>query len=250
MLPEGRHVKAVYLEGDSSIVKADLSGKLLIDSSTIDTENSLLVKETLKTVSPCSSFYDAPVSGGVIGAEKGAIAFFLGAREDDPNLPFIKSVLSRMGKSVIPCGGPSLGITAKLCNNYVSGIITIAASESFNLGMRAGLDPRVLYKVIGAGSGQNTIVDKYCPVPHVDPNSPSSHGYRGGFRVPLMLKDYTLAMNLAKSVGASTDIGSAGWKVYDTVAKEEGYRDLDVRSIFQYIGGDVDWLKHMNSDNR
>lgn len=241
MLPEGRHVQAVYIDGANSISKANLSGKLLIDCSTIDTETSLLVKQHLSTSYPCSNFYDAPVSGGVIGAEKGVIAFFLGASEDDPRLPLLRSLLSRMGSSVIPCGGPSLGITAKLCNNYVSGIITIAASEGFNLGMRAGLDPRVLYKVIGAGSAQNTICDKYCPVPHVDPNSPSSHGYRGGFRVPLMLKDLTLAKKLADLVGASTEIGDAGRKMYDAVAKEEGYSELDVRSMFRYIGGDEDW---------
>jgi 3-hydroxyisobutyrate dehydrogenase-like beta-hydroxyacid dehydrogenase len=247
MLPEGRHVKSVYIDSEYSLSSVDLSGKLLIDCSTIDTATSLSIKESLTKLHPSSQFYDAPVSGGTIGAEKGTISFFVGTTEDDPALPRIQSILSSMGKQIIPCGGHSLGLTAKLCNNYLSGILTIANSEVFNIGMRAGLDPRLLYKVIGAGSSQNTICDKFCPVPNVDPDSPSSHGYRGGFRVPLMLKDFTLAMEMARQVGASTEIGHVGWRTYDTLAKVEEIRDLDVRVVFRHIGGNEQWDKELES---
>lgn len=70
------------------------------------------------------------------------------------------------------------------------------------MGMRAGLDRRTLYGVFGVGSAQNTLCDKLCPVPGIDSESPSSHGYMGGFRAQLMLRDFTLAMDMAKRVGA------------------------------------------------
>ena len=82
-----------------------------------------------------------------------------------------------MGSKIIPCGGPSLGLAAKLSNNYLSGIIAIACSEPMDMGMRSGLDPRVLAKVYAAGTAQNTNCDRFCPVPAVNPEAPSLNGY-------------------------------------------------------------------------
>jgi len=183
MVPEGSHVKSVYLDDKTGIWCSNLESKLLIDCSTIDTATSLLVKDHIAQKFPNASFYDAPVSGGVVGAVKGTIAFFLGCSESDPNLQRISSLLSLMGGQIIPCGSPSLGLAAKLSNNYLSGIIAIACSEALDMGMRSGLDPRVLSKVYAAGTAQNAICDKFCPCPGVAPEAPSSKGYQGGFKV-------------------------------------------------------------------
>jgi 3-hydroxyisobutyrate dehydrogenase-like beta-hydroxyacid dehydrogenase len=66
MLPEGKHVQTVYL-GSDGICSANIGGKLLIDCSTIDTATFLEVREHITKTSPSTSFYDAPVSGGVVG---------------------------------------------------------------------------------------------------------------------------------------------------------------------------------------
>ena len=153
-----------------------------------------------------------------------------------------------MGKQIVACGGSSLGLTAKLCNNYLSGILTIACSETFNIGMRAGLDPRKLYQVLGAGSAQNTICDKFCPVPHVDPESPSSHGYMGGFRMALMLKDFTLASQMADRAGAERIFGQEALRMYGEASAMQDYKDLDVRAMFRYIGGQEDWRENELDD--
>lgn len=243
MLPEGRHVESVYISGPGALTTSDLQGKLLIDCSTIDTATSLAIKDHLDAKFSDASFYDAPVSGGVIGAVKGTISFFVGCDDEaDPSFAEdIQPVLRLMGKQVIPCGGPSLGLTAKLCNNYLSGILTIACSETFNIGMRSGLNPKKLYQVLGAGSAQNTICDKFCPVPNVDPNSPSSHGYTGGFRMALMLKDFTLATQMAERAGAERIMGAKGLEMYKLLSQEDAYKNLDVRAMFRYIGGQEDW---------
>ncbi|KAL4870277.1 hypothetical protein BDV12DRAFT_184669 [Aspergillus spectabilis] len=198
MLPEGRHVESVYISGPNALSTVSRDGTLLIDCSTIDTATSLAIKDHLSAHFPRASFYDAAVSGGVIGAQ------------------------------IIPCGGPSLGLTAKLCNNYLSGILIIANSETFKIGMRAGLSPKKLYRVLGAGSAQNTICD-----------NPSSHGYTGGFRMALMLKDFTLATQMAERV-----LGGKGLEMYSLLSGEAEYKDLDVRAMFKFIGGLEDWEQH------
>jgi len=241
MVPEGSHVRAVYLDADNGICSIDISHKLLIDCSTIDTATSLAVKEHIEKHFPAASFYDSPVSGGVIGAVKGTLAFFLGCAETDPNLGRLTRLMSIMGKQIIPCGGPSLGLAAKLSNNYLSGVIAIACSEAFDMGMRSGLDPRTLAKVYAAGTAQNTICDRFCPVPHVYPEAPSSNGYMQGFKVQLMKKDFGLAVEMADRVGSKNVLGTVGLETYAGASQDLRCRDLDSRVVYRYLGGVEDW---------
>lgn len=241
MVPEGSHVRAVYLDPNNGICSTDISNKLLIDCSTIDTATNLEVKEHITASFPSASFYDSPVSGGVVGAIKGTIAIFLGCAESDPNYPRLTHLMQLMGNQVIPCGGPSLGLAAKLSNNYLSGIIAIACSEAFDMGMRSGLDPRVLARVYAAGTAQNTICDKFCPVPGVYADAPSSGGWKQGFKVQLMRKDFGLAVETAERVGATNVLGAVGLETYDAAAKDPRCRDLDSRVVYRYLGGREDW---------
>ncbi|KAF2475337.1 3-hydroxyisobutyrate dehydrogenase mitochondrial precursor [Lindgomyces ingoldianus] len=246
MVPEGSHVRSVYLDPQNGICSTDISTKLLIDCSTIDTATSLAVKGYISQNFPTASFYDSPVSGGVVGAIKGTIAFFLGCAESDPNVKRLTHLMSLMGKEVIPCGGPSLGLAAKLSNNYLSGIIAIACSEAMDMGMRSGLDPRTLAKVYAAGTAQNTICDRFNPVPHVYPESPSSKGYKEGFKVQLMRKDFSLAVDMAKRVGSKNVLGEVGLKTYDGASRDARCRDLDSRVVYRYLGGQEDWQERPN----
>jgi 3-hydroxyisobutyrate dehydrogenase-like beta-hydroxyacid dehydrogenase len=253
MVPEGSHVRSVYLDPQAGICAAStgLANKLLIDCSTIDTATSLLVKDHIAETCPTASFYDAPVSGGVIGAKKGTLAFFLGCADKDPNLDRVTALLQMMGGKIIPCGGPSLGLAAKLSNNYLSGIIAIACSEAMDMGMRSGLDPRVLARVFAAGTAQSTICDRFNPVPGVAPEAPSSHGYRDGFKVQLMRKDFGLAVGMAKRVKTKLILGEAGLATYEGASQDPRCRDLDSRVVYRYLGGDEEWEKKFNkSDTR
>ncbi len=245
MLPEGAHVRSVYLDPTTGIVAgcSPSAAKLLIDSSTIDTATNLDVRQQLCAALPAVSFYDAPVSGGVLGAVNGTIAFFLGCAPSDPNIPRLTSFLKTMGGQVIPCGGPSLGLSAKLSNNYLSGIITIACSEAMDMGMRAGIDARVLASVFAAGTAQNAICDLYNPVPGVCPQAPPSKGYQGGFKVQLMRKDLGLAVGMARRLGTRNVLGASGLGVYVAASDAADCRDLDSRVVYRYLGGREDWEK-------
>ncbi|KAF2006081.1 hypothetical protein P154DRAFT_615981 [Amniculicola lignicola CBS 123094] len=246
MVPEGSHVRSVYLDPQTGVCSTDISNKLLIDCSTIDTATSLAVKDHISQNFPTASFYDSPVSGGVVGAIKGTIAIFLGCAESDPNMERLRHLMGLMGKEVIACGGPSLGLAAKLSNNYLSGIIAIACSEAFDMGMRSGLDPRVLANVYAAGTAQNTICDRFCPVPNVYPDAPSTGGYKQGFKVQLMRKDFSLAVDMARRVESKNVLGQVGLDTYDGASKDPRCRDLDSRVVYRYLGGDEDWQAKLN----
>jgi 3-hydroxyisobutyrate dehydrogenase len=243
MVPEGSHVKSVYLTPETGVLAATISSKILIDCSTIDTATSLLVRDETKKKFPDASFYDAPVSGGSLGAIKGTLTFMVGCSEDDHHYPLLKDLLGMMGASIFPCGGPALGLTAKLCNNYCSGLIAIATSEAMNIGMRAGMDPRVLAAVFKTSTAQSAISDIFNPVPGLSPEAPPSKGYKGGFKVQLMKKDFGLAVETAERVGAKLVLGEVGLRTYEEASLDERCRDLDSRVVYRYLGGNENWAK-------
>ena len=243
MVPEGSHVRSVFLTPETGVLASDLSSKILIDCSTIDTGTSLAVRDACAEQHPRASFYDAPVSGGVIGAEKATLTFMLGCREDDANADLLWSLLGMMGGNIFPCGGPSLGLTAKLCNNYTSGLIAIVTSEAMNIGMASGMDPRVLANIFHTSTAQSSILDDWNPVPGLCPDAPASKGYKGGFRVQLMKKDFALAVDTAKRVGVELALGEDGLRVYEEASQDKRCKDLDSRVVYRLLGGKEDWRK-------
>jgi len=241
MLPEGKHVRTVYTDPETGVLASDVNNKILIDCSTIDTATSLAVREETLSRFASGYFVDAPVSGGVLGAEKATLTFMIGANKSDPKLPLLKELLGMMGKNLVACGGPSLGLTAKLCNNYCSGLIAIAVSEAMNIGIRSGMDPRTLASVFHSSTAQSAICDDWNPVPGLCPEAPASKGYQGGFRVELMRKDFGLAVETAERVGARVALGQEGLKVYSEAMQDEKCKGLDSRVVYRYLGGEEDW---------
>lgn len=179
---------------------------------------------------------DAPVSGGVGGAEAGTLTFMVGGTPGD--FEAVKPLLQAMGKNIVLCGGAGTGQIAKLCNNLVLGISMNAVSEAMNLGVRLGADPKVLAAIINTSSGRCWSSEIYNPVPGVLPNVPASRGYTGGFGSPLMAKDLGLALDAAKSVGASLPTGSAAFAVYQLMMAN-GYGGKDFSAVYQFLQGTV-----------
>ncbi|EMC96357.1 hypothetical protein BAUCODRAFT_70484 [Baudoinia panamericana UAMH 10762] len=241
MVPEGSHVRAVYLTPEMGVLAGDVGSKVLIDCSTIDTGTSLAVRDACAEQHPRARFYDAPVSGGVLGADKATLTFMLGCAEDDANVSLLKQLLGMMGGNIFCCGGPALGLTAKLCNNYCSAMISIATSEAMNIGMASGMDPRVLANIFHTSTAQSAILDDWCPVPGLCPDAPSSKGYKGGFRIGLMRKDVGLAVDTAERVGVKLALGHEGLRVYDEASKDPKCEGLDSRVVYRYLGGKENW---------
>ncbi|KFY01931.1 hypothetical protein O988_02437 [Pseudogymnoascus sp. VKM F-3808] len=245
IVPEGKHVRAVYLDPENGILAAkDLSGKILIDSSTIDTATSLEVGEQTKARHPKGWFYDAPVSGGTAGAKKGTITFMIGSLEADPNLPLLKSLLSLMGHNIFTCGGPALGLTAKFCNNYLSSSITLLNAEMFNFAIKSGMDPRVLQKILSVSTGCNRNQERANPVPGLSPEAPSSRQYQPGFKIEYVKKDIGLAIAACERVGAKLFVGPHTWNTYVEAGKDPRCAGLDSKVIYRFIGGNEEWQEN------
>lgn len=156
IVPEGKHARDVFLNPTGGLLAGPVEGKTFVDSSTIDTATSTDISKAVKEASSAACFYDAPVSGGTQGAEKGTLTFMAGASEEDEHFKArIDPLVRRMGKTVFYLGRPTLGLAAKLANNYMSATLAIVTSEAMNMGMRHGIDPKLLYEIFKKSTGNN-----------------------------------------------------------------------------------------------
>lgn len=230
MLPAGKHVHSVYLgEGGTNGLLTELpKGTLVIDSSTIAAADARLVAETASEIG--IDFLDAPVSGGTGGAIAGSLTFIVGGSAE----AFAKAepILAVMGKNIFHAGEHGAGQVAKICNNMLLGILMAGTAEAINLGVKNGLDPKVLSDIMLQSSGRNWTLEVYNPYPKVLENVPSSNGYKGGFMSKLMQKDLNLAMQTAKDTEVETPMGAKATELYETHALENGDRDFS--SIMAY----------------
>ena len=233
MLPEGRHVRAVYID-QGGVFAAAPAAALLVDCSTIDVE-------TARTVAAAAaargfSMVDAPVSGGVAGAEAGTLTFMVGG----PEAAFAgaQPLLAQMGKAVIHAGAAGNGQAAKICNNMMLGVQMLSVCEAMALGRRLGLTPAKLFEISSKASGQCWSLTSYCPVPGPVPSSPANRGYQPGFSTAMMRKDLKLAQAAAQSVSAVTPLGAEAYQLYNlfTAGGNEG---LDFSAIIKMMDGEV-----------
>ncbi|MGH6914199.1 MAG: 3-hydroxyisobutyrate dehydrogenase, partial [Geminicoccales bacterium] len=192
MLPEGRHVREVYM-GEQGLIARAAADALLIDCSTIDVETARAVNRA--ATERGLEMLDAPVSGGVAGAESASLTFMVGGSA--PGFARAQPILQRMGKAVVHTGPSGNGQAAKICNNMILGISMIGVCEAFVLAQKLGLSAERLFEVASQSSGQCWSLTSYCPVPGPVPSSPANRGYRPGFTVAMMAKDLRLAQDAA-----------------------------------------------------
>ena len=224
MLPNGEAVSSVF-NSESLLENIDPS-ILIIECSTISPKTS---KElSLKASSLDLEMIDAPVSGGVKGAEEAGLTFMVGGSVE--NVEKAKPILSMMGKNIFHAGDSGSGQIAKLCNNMLLAIHMSGTAEAISMGVKSGLDPSVLSEIMSKSSGGNWSLDKYNPYPGVMIESPASKDYQGGFLNKLMIKDLNLAKELAQDSKTETPMGDSARKLYDELI-EQGLEDLDFSSV-------------------
>jgi len=231
MLPAGKHVREVYL-GDSGVLKVATRGTLFIDSSTIDVATARAVEKDAAAAG--CLMVDAPVSGGVGGAEGGTLTFMVGGSEDA--FAKAKPLLEAMGKTIVHAGQPGNGQAAKICNNMILGISMIGTAEAFVLAERLGLPAQTLFDISSKSSGQSWSMTSYCPVPGPVPTSPANRDYKAGFTVEMMLKDLRLAQEAASAAGQSTPMGAEAAALYGLFAAA-GQGAVDFSGIIKMLRG-------------
>jgi 3-hydroxyisobutyrate dehydrogenase len=233
MLPAGAHVRSVYL-GDDGLIATAAKGTLMIDCSTIDVATA---REVIAAATAAGhAMIDAPVSGGVGGAEAGTLTFMVGGA--DEAFERAKAILEAMGKNIVHAGGAGNGQAAKICNNMLLGISMIGTCEAFALAEKLGLDHQKLFDISSKASGQNWSLTTYCPVPGPVPTSPANRDYQPGFAVSMMLKDLRLAQEAAAKAGASTPLGAEAAALY-ALYENAGHGGADFSGIIRMLRGNL-----------
>jgi len=229
MLPSSSHVEAVYL-GAGGVLEGVAKGRLCVDMSTIEPAVSRRVAERLRARGV--RFVDAPVSGGVVGAEKATLAIMVGGEAAD--LEEARPALAAMGANIIHVGPVGSGEVAKLCNNLIAGVAMVAVSEAFRIAEGFGVDPKILTSVIAKSSGNTWAMEHGHPVPGMVVTAASNRDYAPGFMTDLMAKDLGLAVNAARELRVPLSVAPAAQQVL-RLASSHGYGRKDFSSVYAFL---------------
>ncbi|KAK3905501.1 6-phosphogluconate dehydrogenase [Staphylotrichum tortipilum] len=255
MLPGSDAVKAVYLDqktgvfaGAAAAARGGLSQrKLIMECGTIEIDTILSVardSQELTDVADILTFVDAPVSGGPMGAEAVTLTFMVGCPPavSKQVFPIVRSHLQLMGnpEGIFLCGDVGAGTGFKIINNYLSAITSLADAEALNIGVKAGLDPKLLTEVVNVSGGQCWVTSKANPLPGVQPDGPSSRGYEGGFRIELCAKVLSMGSRLAEMVGARTVLDGPTLMAFGEVMADQRYMGKDARVVYKWMNERTD----------
>jgi 3-hydroxyisobutyrate dehydrogenase len=229
MLPSSSHVETAYL-GARGVLEGAATGRLCVDMSTIEPAVSRRVAERLRERGV--RFIDAPVSGGVGGAEKATLAIMVGG--DVADLEEARPALAAMGANIIHVGPVGSGEVAKLCNNLIAGVAMVAVSEAFRIAEGFGVDPKILTGVIAKSSGNTWAMEHGHPVPGMVPTAASSREYAPGFMTDLMAKDLGLAVNAARELRLPLAVAPAAQQLL-RLASSHGYGRKDFSSVYAFL---------------
>ena len=217
-LPKPEDVEQVVY-GKDGLMQGWRSGDIFIDMST--NSPSLIRRIAADAKAKGVSVLDAPVSGGVKGAEAGTLAIMVGG--DATALEKVRIILETMGQKIFPVGPAGSGNIVKLVNNLISLICNSASAEGFALGVKAGIDPAVLLEIIKVSTGDNWCARQY-------PNSVFKGNFEPGFKISLAYKDINLALALGRENGVPLPVGDAVRKdLEDTIAA--GFQDKGVDAV-------------------
>jgi 3-hydroxyisobutyrate dehydrogenase len=229
MLPAGQHVRAVYA---NEVLPNVPKTALLVDCSTVDVDSARAV--AAQAAEKGVRFADAPVSGGIMAAEAGTLAFMVGCEERD--FADFEALLKPMARAIIRAGQAGAGQAAKICNNMLLGISMLGTCEAFALAEKLGLDADRFFEIASKSSGQCWSLTSYSPWPGQVPAAPSNRNYDGGFLTALMLKDLKLAQEAAARAGASTPMGAQAEALYALFAGL-GHGGKDFSAVVQMLRG-------------
>ncbi|KAI5236672.1 hypothetical protein E4T43_08441 [Aureobasidium subglaciale] len=237
-LPGPSHVQNVFksmLKPPTLLRDGVNQERLFIDCSTIDPLSSADVANAAHSTGQ-GKFIDAPMSGGIVGAQAGKLTFMIGA---PPELvDRATEILLMMGKRVLHLGPQTSGLKGKLANNYLLALNNIATAEAMNMGVRWGLDASALADMINTSTGKCWPSEVNNPVPGVLPDAPASKEYAGGFGTALMNKDLKLAMHAAQQFGIEPRLGPMAASIYAAIEGNEKYKGKDFSVVYKYLRGE------------
>jgi 3-hydroxyisobutyrate dehydrogenase len=229
MLPSSSHIETAYL-GAGGILEGTAAGRLCVDMSTVDPGASRRVAEAAKKRGV--RFIDAPVSGGVPRAEDGTLAIMVGGEPRD--FEEARPVLACLGANIIHVGPVGSGEVAKICNNLIAGVATVAVCEAFRIAEGFGVDPKVLTDVISKSSGNTFVMEHMHPVPGMVAKAPANRDYAPGFMTDLMAKDLGLAVSAARDLRVPVFVAPAAQQLL-RLASSQGLGRKDFSVVYEFL---------------
>jgi 3-hydroxyisobutyrate dehydrogenase-like beta-hydroxyacid dehydrogenase len=221
-LPTPQVLEAVAL-GDDGVI-AGSSVRRFVDLSTIGAPTSARVAKGLAERS--IAMVDAPVSGGVKGAEQGTLAVMVAAEAAERDA--VAPLLGELGRIFVVGEQPGMGQVMKLVNNYLSATALIASGEALAVGAKAGIDPRTMIEVVNAGTGRNSATeDKF-------PRAILPGTFDAGFAMGGMYKDVRLFTEQAEIAGVPLWVGSAVRQMWQYANDAVG-PDADMTAIVKPV---------------
>jgi 3-hydroxyisobutyrate dehydrogenase-like beta-hydroxyacid dehydrogenase len=224
-LPDPQAVRDVALGPTGLIHGAAI--RTCVDTSTTGPTVARDVAQGLSTAG--IGYVDAPVSGGVKGAERGTLTVM--AACDEARLEAVRPLLEELGSYVFHVGSEAgMGQLVKVLNNFLSGTALVATAEAVALGVKDGLDPQLLIDVFNVSSGRNSATAQKFP------SAVLPRTFDCGFGLALMNKDIQLCIEEALRANVPMDVGevvAARWADAETRSGE----GVDCTEIVKLIEG-------------
>jgi 3-hydroxyisobutyrate dehydrogenase-like beta-hydroxyacid dehydrogenase len=196
--------------------------KRYVDLSTVGSQTAVRIHDLLAKRNIVA--IDSPVSGGVSGAEKGALAIMVSGPRSEFDV--IRTVLEAIGRPFYIGDKPGSAQTMKLANNILAANVLVATAEVVVMGVKSGLDPNVMIEVLNAGSGGTSASrDKF-------PRAILPRTFDYGFATGLMVKDVRLYLDEAKALGVPVDVAEAIGRLWEAAARDQG-PDSDFTSVIK-----------------
>ncbi|HET6477847.1 MAG TPA: 3-hydroxyisobutyrate dehydrogenase [Dehalococcoidales bacterium] len=235
MVTSSPHVEQVMF-GPDGVLAGMKKGNTIIDMSTID---PIVTRKVAATAAEKGiDMLDAPVSGAPPKAADGTLSIMVGGKKEI--FEQCKPILEVMGEKIIHAGHVGMGEVVKLANNLAAAINGVGVFEAFLFGVKLGADPKVLYEVMSASSGNSWVLQTRVPYPDVIPQSPANEDFAPGFTTDLMAKDLGLILSAAGATKTPLLAGSLTRQLIEA-AQAAGYGSKDwsvVAKVIQQLAGE------------
>ena len=207
--------------GEGGIIEGIKSGTIFFDLSTTSLE--MINKIGRLASSQDFHFLDAPVSGGVKGAEDGSLCIMVSG--ESQIYQKYKPLLSSIGTQTMYCGELGSGTICKITNNLIGLSLHVLLGEAFTMGVKAGVSPEILYDAISISTGDSRQMHSFPTTLFKDDFSP-------GFQLNLAAKDVGLATELGKSKRVPMEVSNLVQQKY-IEAQNKGFGTDSAASVIK-----------------
>lgn len=218
--------KAVFL-GDRGVLESARPGQIFVDHGTVDIDTARQLHAAAEAVG--ARFLDAPISGGPDGAAAATLTIMVGGTKE--GFAAALPVFRALGENIVHLGAVGTGTAAKLANQLLVGVHTVAACEALLLGARAGIDPQELAGVLMSAWGASRMLERIAPIVAERRFRPS------GVPLRILAKDLAIIVELA----AAMDLDLAAARQAESThrrAIDRGMAEADLAAIFELLEND------------